>query len=144
MNSASARQVGGDHYTRLGMQPFEFSLANGWDSGSHTVLKYVSRHHSIERDKAIQSLRKAHHVAEIMQSAMDEYRFINTACMVAARHPIGHYCSINKLGDIETTALVYLAAWLYGYEIGSTLKVRGIMVMNAIEEILEQRYGVGL
>lgn len=51
-------QVGGDHYTKLAIQPMQYSMENGLDALQHTVIKYVTRF----RDKAgIEDLEKAKH-----------------------------------------------------------------------------------
>lgn len=60
--AASDRQEGGSHYTKLAIQPFQYSMANGLDPYQHTVIKYVTRH----ADKAgIVDLRKAIHTLEL-------------------------------------------------------------------------------
>lgn len=62
-NQASSTQIGGDHYTKLPIQPFQYSMANGLDPLQHTVVKYVTRF----RDKGgIQDLRKAIHCLEML------------------------------------------------------------------------------
>lgn len=150
MTDPTTRQVGGDHYLKLGMQPFHFSLANGWDGGSHTILKYVSRHHNVEREEAIESLRKAYHIVEIIDKAWLEDRFLNTAQLMARhvqpmRISVSEYCKVNELGDLESKALLYLALWLLDAPIRIETEnvVPGpAMVKNAIEDILINRYGV--
>jgi len=39
----SRTQVGGDHYKKLGIPPFEYSMANGLDAMQHTAVKYITR-----------------------------------------------------------------------------------------------------
>lgn len=57
------RQVGGNHYTKLPIQPFEYSMANGLDPMQHTAIKYVTRF----RDKGgVVDLRKAIHTIEML------------------------------------------------------------------------------
>lgn len=54
-------QVGGDHYAKMAIDPFEYSMQNGLDPLQHTAIKYISRF----RDKGgIQDLRKAQHTIE--------------------------------------------------------------------------------
>jgi len=36
-------QVGGDHYSKLPIQPFQYSMANSLDPMQHTIIKYVTR-----------------------------------------------------------------------------------------------------
>lgn len=56
-------QVGGGHYTKLKIQPFQYSLANGLGPAEHTVVKYVSRW----RDKGgLKDLEKAKHVIDLL------------------------------------------------------------------------------
>lgn len=61
--SATETQVGGNHYTKLAIQPMAFSMANGLDALQHTILKYVVRF----RDKnGIEDLKKAKHCIEML------------------------------------------------------------------------------
>lgn len=60
---ANKRQIGGDHYTKLAIQPMQYSMANKLDACQHTVIKYVTRF----RDKGgIQDLEKAKHVIDLL------------------------------------------------------------------------------
>ena len=59
----SKTQIGGDHYTKLKIQPMEYSMANGLDPLQHTIIKYVTRF----RDKAgLEDLRKARHCIDML------------------------------------------------------------------------------
>lgn len=54
--SAWQTQIGGDHYTKLKIQPMEYSMRNGLDPLQHTAIKYITRF----RDKnGIEDLEKA-------------------------------------------------------------------------------------
>lgn len=56
-------QVGGDHYCKLKIQPFEYAMANHLDPMQHTVIKYVTRF----RDKGgIADLEKAKHTIDLL------------------------------------------------------------------------------
>jgi hypothetical protein len=60
---ASAKQVGGNHYAKLAIQPMQYSMANGLDPLQHTAIKYVTRF----RDKdGIQDLEKAKHCIDLL------------------------------------------------------------------------------
>ena len=55
-------QVGGNHYTKMKIQPMEFSMANGLNAMQHTVIKYVTRvdlkgNGDEDIDKAIHTLQ---------------------------------------------------------------------------------------
>lgn len=61
--SALDNQVGGSHYSKMAIQPMEFSMLNGLDPCQHTIIKYVSRF----RDKnGIEDLKKAIHTIELL------------------------------------------------------------------------------
>jgi Protein of unknwon function (DUF3310) len=57
------RQVGGDHYTKLKIQPIEYVMANGIQFPEGNVIKYVTRW----RDKGgIKDLEKARHMIDLL------------------------------------------------------------------------------
>ena len=57
------RQVDGDHYQKLAIEPMQYSLLNGLDACQHTVIKYVTRF----RDKGgIKDLEKAKHCIDML------------------------------------------------------------------------------
>lgn len=60
---ATDTQVGGDHYTKLAIQPMRYSMENRLDALQHTVIKYVTRF----RDKnGIEDLEKAKHCIDML------------------------------------------------------------------------------
>ena len=60
---AADTQIGGDHYTKLAIQPMRYSMENGPDALQHTVIKYVTRF----RDKGgIEDLEKAKHCIDML------------------------------------------------------------------------------
>lgn len=63
MKKALKTQEGGDHYTKLKIQPMEYSMANGLDACQHTIVKYVTRF----RDKGgKEDLLKARHTIDLL------------------------------------------------------------------------------
>ncbi len=63
-------QVGGDHYSKLNIQPVEYIIANDLNYLQGNVIKYVTRY----RDKnGIEDLKKAEHY---LQMLMTEYKEI--------------------------------------------------------------------
>lgn len=61
--SALTTQEGGNHYTKLAIQPMEYSMANKLDACQHTAIKYITRF----RDKnGKQDLLKAIHVLQML------------------------------------------------------------------------------
>lgn len=51
-------QVGGDHYKKMKIQPFEYALANNFNAVQYDILKYISRYKS---KGGIQDLQKGIH-----------------------------------------------------------------------------------
>ena len=63
IESPLSTQIGGDHYTKLAIQPMQYSMKNGIDPLQHTIIKYVTRF----RDKAgIEDLEKAKHCIDML------------------------------------------------------------------------------
>ena len=61
--SATDRQVGGNHYRLMAIQPTEYILANGLNWCEANIVKYVSRW----REKGgVDDLRKVIHYAELL------------------------------------------------------------------------------
>ena len=61
--TALNNQIGGDHYTKLKIQPMEYSMANNLNACQHTVIKYVTRY----QDKnGIEDLKKARHTLDML------------------------------------------------------------------------------
>lgn len=63
MQDSLKTQVNGTHYTKLKIQPMEYSMANGLDACQHTIIKYVTRF----RDKnGLEDLKKARHTLDML------------------------------------------------------------------------------
>ena len=61
--TASAKQIGGNHYAKLKIQPMQYALENGLNYAQASVIKYVTRY----QDKnGIEDLRKAIHCIELL------------------------------------------------------------------------------
>jgi len=61
--SALTTQIAGDHYTKLAIQPMEYSMANKLNACQHTIIKYVTRY----PDKnGIEDLMKARHTIDML------------------------------------------------------------------------------
>ena len=59
----STQQVGGDHYTRLAIQPAEYNQLNGLGFCEACVVKYVSRH---KHKNGKQDIEKAIHFLNLL------------------------------------------------------------------------------
>lgn len=61
--SAFENQVAGSHYSKLKIQPMEYSLANNLNYGQANAIKYITRY----KDKnGIEDLKKAIHCIELL------------------------------------------------------------------------------
>jgi len=60
IQKASESQVAGSHYSKLKIQPMEYSMANSLNSCQHTAIKYITRYKDKngeqDIDKAIHTL----------------------------------------------------------------------------------------
>jgi hypothetical protein len=63
VKTALEKQVGGDHYSKLKIQPVDYILANEMDYASGNVVKYISRHKS---KGGATDIRKAIHYCQII------------------------------------------------------------------------------
>lgn len=69
--TASERQVGGDHYKTLPIQPSHYIRANGlgWYEGN--IVKYISRYKQKGQEKDIE---KVIHYAELILEELEQER----------------------------------------------------------------------
>lgn len=63
--TANDKQIDGDHYKQMGIQPWDYALANNLDPLQFTVVKYVTRYKTKHDDPLI-DLRKTVHTLEKM------------------------------------------------------------------------------
>lgn len=62
------KQVGGEHYKKMAIQPLEFIAKNNLDFFQGNVIKYILRY----KDKnGVEDLRKAIHFIEMMIEMME-------------------------------------------------------------------------
>ncbi len=69
IKKASERQVGGDHYKDLPIQPSKYIRANklGWYEGN--VIKYITRW---EKKGGVEDLEKVIHYVELIKEELNE------------------------------------------------------------------------
>lgn len=65
------RQIGGDHYKGLGIQPMEYSVANGLNACAHTAIKYITRKKG-DKAKRLEDLDKAIHSIELYKQFIQD------------------------------------------------------------------------
>lgn len=61
--SAKDKQIGGNHYKTMKIQPFEYCMENSLNWAQSSVIKYVSRY---KFKNGLEDLRKAIHVLEML------------------------------------------------------------------------------
>jgi hypothetical protein len=61
--SAKDEQIGGDHYAKLAIQPFEYITANNLGFAEGNAIKYLTRWRS---KGGLQDLRKARHMIDLL------------------------------------------------------------------------------
>jgi len=64
--TASKKQIGGNHYSKLAIQPFEYCHKNHIEGAESAVIAYVTRHR--DKNKA-EDLKKAIHTLELLLEA---------------------------------------------------------------------------
>lgn len=64
-DSTLARQVGGEHYLDLKIQPMEYSMANNLNAAQHTAIKYITRCYS--KGCFFENIDKAIHTLELLK-----------------------------------------------------------------------------
>lgn len=56
-------QIGGYHYTKLAIQPMQYSMKNNLNPLQHTIIKYITRY----KDKnGLDDLQKAKHCIDML------------------------------------------------------------------------------
>lgn len=123
--NALTKQVGGNHYSKLAIQPMHFSLIHDLNSAKQSAIKYVTRY----KDKGTASLdlHKAVHCLEILITVFGTAQAI---CMRATSEDIAlEYCKLNYLTKYQTEAIVEISTATNVYGINAAIK--------AIEAIIE-------
>ena len=67
--SKLTEQVGGDHYSKLAIQPVTYINANGLNYLAGNVVKYVTRY---KNKNGLQDLKKAKHYIEMLIELEDK------------------------------------------------------------------------
>lgn len=97
------RQVGGAHYTDMKIQPLEFAMANAWDAGAFSILKYLSRHAS---KNGHQDVQKASHFIDLRDHFFEHMAAGDTKIAMT------DYIAANGFKGPTATALYHLYAWV--------------------------------
>jgi len=60
---AKDTQVGGDHYSKMGIQPIEYIMENGLNFVQGNIIKYATRYP--HKGQAVDDLRKIKHYCDL-------------------------------------------------------------------------------
>lgn len=105
VNDAMERQHGGDHYKGMGIQPFEFGIANVYDPAIFSIMKYVARH-QLKAGKL--DLDKAHHIVDIREAQREKYGPLREAATCIDPET---FIIANRLGEYEARIIRLLHQW---------------------------------
>ena len=105
------KQEGGNHYSKMPLQPILFATMNNYDPAAFSILKYLSRFRSKD---GLKDLRKAAHFVELREA------MIVSGDVVALTPPVkitmGRYVTLNNITNSERIALLKLEEWVCGCE----------------------------
>ena len=108
LNDPHVRQVGGDHYKNLAIQPIEFATLNNLSPCQYSIVKYLTRH---QLKGGLKDVQKALHFADFLQDYFVR-GYMPRSAFAAEVQPMKprFYCEQNGLGDDETRAIELASA----------------------------------
>ncbi len=113
MSNPLQRQVGGDHYRTMKIQPIEFATVNRLDPCAFSILKYVSRHRT---KLGRQDVEKAIHFFDLRCSLP------GVKVIPAPKVLFGTYCRANELPAADAIVVQVLGEWVQGYALDSEMR----------------------
>lgn len=143
--SALDVQVGGNHYSKLAIQPMEFAMTQMYDFAAASILKYVTRHRS---KNGAEDIRKALHIMELraeiarkhqLQPLLDSVVAVrkvsglewvvygSTERVEAGARDIETYIFCNEIAGRDADAIRFLDTWFRNgspYHISRVLKTK--------------------
>lgn len=105
MSESTKKQVGGNHYLSMGMQPLHFAMQNRWDAGAFSILKYLSRHAS---KNGLEDVLKARHFIDLRRDSMD---YGAREIVGKTQIPMHEYIRHNGFDGTTAAALRHLESW---------------------------------
>ena len=140
-------QVGGNHYTKLKIQPMQYSMENGLNPLQHTIIKYVTRF----RDKGgIDDLHKAKHCLDLLIEH-EQYSAKTANWPESAELHIDvigqngeHYEQAKDVTEPLTADELKAGGWWcadISEECANALESKGLRVFNSSEWGNDERWG---
>ena len=71
ISNPKKKQVGGNHYIKLAIQPMEYSMANNLNAIQHTIIKYTTRVDN--KGNGDEDIDKIIHTAQLWKQLRKEY-----------------------------------------------------------------------
>lgn len=121
MNDPLQKQVGGDHYRKLAIQPVEFATINQLDPCAFSILKYISRHRSKDGRRDVE---KAIHFFELRCVLPGVKR------VPRPRVSFSSYCIANGLPTADANAITTLGDWAQGYAMPQAMEEALDILLN--------------
>lgn len=104
------RQMGGDHYQAMGIQPREFAIRNRYDPDAFSILKYLSRH---RRKAGVEDVEKAKHFAEMRLRDFETYDLARWPKWAHPQVSMAAYINANGITNtFDQNALFSLQNWV--------------------------------
>lgn len=100
-------QHGGSHYKGLAIQPIQFAMANRYDAGAFSVLKYVTRHRA---KNGREDLLKGRHFVELRRDIRREEPHCAGFPAIDVI-PIEDYIASNGIDPADASILTDLHVW---------------------------------
>jgi hypothetical protein len=134
------RQIAGNHYKGLAIEPFQFAMANDWDPVAFTILKRLSRYRNKD---GRQDIEKALHEVDIRDQLWSE----NVRPRVAPnqRMTMETYLDANKITNGRVCMVLRsLESWVYNQDIAdhciSHIKTNLQMLMDEYRRAADKAY----
>ena len=127
--SALNKQVGGNHYKIMAMQPMEFALKYNLNAIDTKILKYTSRH---KFKNGVEDIDKVSHTCELAyELEFKELEFVGTRNY----YPIDEYIKVNKIDGLEREILEELLSYRMHGDSHSL-----VLIKACCNQIKEQQY----
>lgn len=101
-NDPLDRQVGGEHYSKGGIQPIHFTETNNLTFSEGNVVKYITRY---KHKNGLQDLEKVDHYLDFIEKYSETDRCYSEV-------DIDEYCVSNEFNEYQTNVLCSMFNYL--------------------------------
>lgn len=133
--SAYNTQVGGNHYQRFAVQPFEFFDRWKIPAGESYAIKYLVRHRWKNGE---QDIRKALHCLNMIKEKQAEHSIQSTSLYQnsAFENACTDYYQVLRAGgmtQIECDAVMYILRWIQGGD-GANISWAQLNILDILQD----------